>query len=126
MDSLEGVDFRAAPRTLIMALREDCRYCRDSIPFYRELTGELGNGTPRPQLVVVSTDPAASMKAYLKAGGLQVDHVVEYQLNALKIPATPMLLLIDGNGLVQRVWRGRLASGGQKEVFGALGIGRAD
>ena len=126
MDPLEGVNFGGAAQTLVMALREDCRFCRDSVPFYQELLAQEGTRKVSSQFVVVSTDPAASMAAYLKAGGLDVQHVVEYAPGALKIPATPTLLLINATGHVERVWRGRLAPNLQKEVFGALGIDRAD
>ena len=33
-----GVDFRAARRTLILAIQEDCPACAASMPFYRQLT----------------------------------------------------------------------------------------
>ena len=34
---LTGVDYKQTPRTLILALNVDCRYCSRSVPFYNSL-----------------------------------------------------------------------------------------
>jgi hypothetical protein len=108
MDAVDGVDFRGSERTLILALREDCRFCRDSMPFYQKLTTAAGAATGRAfRLTVLSTDSQAALSAYLRANGVEVDDVVSYQSGALKIPGTPLLILLDRGGVVQRVWRGR-------------------
>src|SRR5215207_1567466 len=35
---IAGVDYKQTPRTLILALNVDCRYCTRSVPFYNSLT----------------------------------------------------------------------------------------
>src|SRR5919112_1736631 len=34
---IAGVDYKQSPRTLILALSADCRYCTKSAPFYNRL-----------------------------------------------------------------------------------------
>jgi hypothetical protein len=125
IDALGGVGFQASAQTLVMALREDCRYCRASVPFYRELTEALRKRTDgATQLVVVSTDSVPAMSAYLKAHDIHVDRVAVYRPGELKIPGTPFLFLVDKAGTVKSVWRGQLATSQELEVFALLGLGR--
>jgi hypothetical protein len=106
-----------------MAIREDCSYCQDSMPFYRKLTAARGaNERAVIRLVVVSTDAAPSMSAHLRASQVQVDDVVSITPGKMKIPGTPLLLLVDGNGKVKQVWRGRLGPQQEREVLAALGM----
>lgn len=123
IDEVGGVDFQGSAQTLVMALREDCGYCRASVPFYRKLTEALRK---RPEgatrLVVMSTDSVPAMSAYLKANDIQVDHVAAYRAGDLKIPGTPFLVLVDRAGTVKRVWRGKLATSQEREVFALFGL----
>lgn len=123
MDAIDGVSFQDSPQTLLMALREDCRYCQDSVPFYQKLTAGLrkaAQGTTR--LVVLSTDTPGRMSAYLESNDVHVDKVVTYRAGTYKIPGTPSLFLIDRTGTVQRVWRGRLPKPQEEEVFAVFGL----
>lgn len=127
MDAVDGVDFRGSERTLVLALREDCRFCQDSVAFYQKLTAAVGATAERAlQVTVVSTDAQAALSTYLKANGVEVDHIVSIRPGALKIPGTPLLLVVDSQGVVQRVWRGRLAADQEREVFQELGLSRTD
>jgi|SRR5688572_22841631 len=123
VDAIAGIDFGASSQTLLMVLREDCRYCRDSLPFYKSLTAAVGKTADKnPRLVVASTDRPDKMTAYLKANGIQVDQVAAYRLGELKVPGTPFLMLVDGNGTVTRVWRGWLPPPQETEVLKVLGL----
>ena len=127
MDAVDGVDFRRSERTLVLALREDCRFCQDSVPFYQKLSAAAGAIAGRDlQFTVVSTDTQTALSMYLKANHVEVDHIVSIRPGALKIPGTPLLLMVDSDGVVQRVWRGRLAADQEKEVFQVLGLNLTD
>ena len=123
MDPVGDVDFAAAPATLLIVIREDCRFCQDSIPFYRQLSDarikQPGSGV---RLVVASTDVSESLASFLKSKEIRVDHISNVQAGDLKVPGTPALLLIDRSGKVAKVWRGRLAERQQKEVLLTLGL----
>lgn len=123
IDAVDGLDLRASPHTLLMALREDCRFCKDSVPFYQRLTAAAEGTAGRAfQLTVVSTDAQPALSEYLTANGVEVDRIVNIRPGALKIPGTPHLLLVDATGTVKRVWRGRLNATQEQEVLDALGL----
>jgi hypothetical protein len=119
--AVAGVDFRDSRETLLMVLREDCRYCRESVPFYQQLSSAKRD--PRGiRVVVVSTDSPGSMSAYLRSNAIQADRVVTVRPGILKVPGTPSLLLVDGTGKVKQMWRGKLGAAQEREVFAALGL----
>lgn len=123
IDAAVGVDFQGSAQTLVMAIREDCRYCRASVPFYRRLTEALRKRTDgATRIVVVSTDSVPAISAYLKANDIQVDRVTAYRPGDLKIPGTPFLFLVDMAGTVKSVWRGQLPPSQEREVFALLGL----
>jgi hypothetical protein len=123
MDPVEGVDFSVAQYTLVMAFRENCSFCQESVPFYQKLSAAMVGAPGRPhQLAVVSTDSVVALSAHLTANAMHVDHVINIQPGELKIPGTPLLFLVDRSGTVKRVWRGRLETSEEEEVFGALGL----
>lgn len=123
IDPVRGVDFAAARITLVMVLREDCHFCQESLPFYRQLS-EARSRTPNPDLrvVVASTDSPTALSTYLESKEVRVDQVATVEQGGLKVPGTPSLLLVDRAGKVTRIWRGRLAERQQKEVLQSLGL----
>jgi hypothetical protein len=60
--------------------------------------------------------------AYLREHGVTLDRVatVTPQIATLFRAPTPVLSLVDRHGRVQRVWRGQLDAGGERELIEAL------
>ena len=123
-EAVEGLDLSSAPRTLLMALREDCTYCKASQPFYRRLSASVAKSSSGAvRLVVVTTDDSDQMLEHLTAGQVRVDQVVTVPFGALMhIPGMPMLVLADSGGKVHKVWRGRLSPKDEAGVIEALGL----
>ena len=119
--AVAGVDFRDSRQTLLMVLREDCRYCRESVSFYQQLSS-AARDPRRIRLVVASTDSPGSMSSYLESNAIQADGVVTVGPGTLKVPGTPFLLLVDAAGKVKQIWRGKLGAAQEREVFAALGL----
>jgi len=123
IDPIGNVDFHKTPMTLVMFLREDCEFCRKSLPFYQRLTTAAQRADDQSmRLVVATTDEAQSMTAYLAAQGISVDEVATVKSGALKIPGTPSLLLVDAGGTVTKVWRGWLEPEKEQEVLSSLAL----
>jgi peroxiredoxin len=122
--SFEGVNVKDAERTLIMVGRADCRFCGESVPFYRHLSAKFRDSRPtRLQLVLVTTDPVDVTKEYVKRNELSFDRIVNVsapQRSQLKIPGTPTLYLVDRSGRIQKDWIGRLDNAGEQDVQSAL------
>ena len=72
--------------------------------------------------MVASTDTASSLSEYLSSHHVLADNVVHVEPGELRVPGTPFLFLVDQDGTVKRVWRGKLAASGERDVFAALGV----
>jgi len=49
-----GIDFRASQRTLLLVFRNNCRFCTDSMPFYRELARKIASAGSNVRFIGVT------------------------------------------------------------------------
>jgi len=116
--------FSLADRTVALVIRESCRYCTDSMPFYRELAAAQRVAPFR--LVAVTTDSHERSEAYLRAHDVAVDGIVVVPPEQLGVEGTPTLLVVSRRGRVEHVARGQLDAQGQKAVVDLLTEGAAE
>jgi hypothetical protein len=114
---LPGVDWSKNGRTLVLAISTACHFCKDSEPFYRRIRQEVGGGV---KMVAVLPQPQAEAEQYLSTAGLKVDQVKQLTLNTIGVRGTPTMLLVDGKGVVTKVWVGRLQDQDQEQVLSVL------
>lgn len=120
---IAGVDYKQAPRTLILALNVDCRYCSRSVPFYNSLAEARQKNAGQFNLVAAFINKDAGLvKSYVEEKHLSVQAVAEIDLDQLGVHMTPTLILVDNAGKVLDSWRGALQPDGEREVFDALGL----
>ncbi len=123
MSESELVEFRAGDvldldgRTLLMVLRSDCRFCQQSMPFYRRL---LERDSQDVEIVVVAPPFDAGIEGYLASEGITPDSVMFVQRDTLPVQGTPTLLLVDGDGMVTHAWIGLLDAEREADVLGVL------
>ena len=117
IDPVVGIDFAAGERTLIMVLRSDCRYCRESMPFYRRL---LARDTEATQIVVAAPPDDREMAAYLTSEQVRPDALAFAEPNLVPVSGTPTLLMTDAEGLVTHAWVGLLDADREADVFETL------
>ena len=114
---LEGVDFSVAPRSLVMVLRSDCVFCRDSMPFYRRLVAaDRGDA----QIVVAAPPYDTNISDYLASESVVPDSVVLVAADALPVRGTPTLMIADRDGVVTDAWVGQLGPEHEADVVEAL------
>ena len=125
----QGLDFTRAKHTLLMVVRQDCRFCAESMPFYRRLPRgkavKLG-ATLENQIVALMLDDLPTATHYVQSNALSIDAVVAIppsRKSDLRVKGTPTLLLVDGTGLIQRLWVGKLSPEREREVIDALAPG---
>ena len=116
--ALPGVTLTDAPKTLVMFLRSTCRYCTDSVPFYRRLIDR----TSRTPVVAVSFEPEETLRSYLAEHGLRPDRVVSASRGSLRLTATPTLLLVSASGRIEKIWRGLQRTEKEAEILLATGL----
>ena len=120
---IAGVDYKQAPRTLILALNVDCRYCTRSVPFYNSVAEARRENAGQFNLVAafINKDPEL-VKSYVEQKGLSVQAIPGVDLDNLGVHMTPTLILVDSAGKVLDSWRGELQPDGERELFAALGL----
>jgi hypothetical protein len=109
-DSLRipGMDWKGAKANLVLALSTECRYCTDSVPFYRRVVSKLAAAGVHTVALFPQTDAVAA--AYLKKHQVDVGVVRQTALPRLRIYNTPTVVLVNGEGVVSQVWQGRLSA----------------
>lgn len=99
---------------LVVAVSTTCHYCSESAPFYARLTAK------HPAMTVVLPQSVDEGREYARGIGLPVGDVRQAAMRDLKIRGTPTVLLVDGRGIVQRVWEGKLKPDAEAEVLASV------
>jgi peroxiredoxin len=119
----ELVRLNKTPYTLLAFVREDCRYCQDSLPFYRQIQEKLRQSSSRVHAIAVTTDEASRARTYLQGNGLSNFEVASFSRDdwlKFRILGTPTLVMADQSGLIKQIWVGRLTAAQQQDVLNAL------
>lgn len=120
---IAGVDYRQAPRTLVITLNVDCRYCTRSVPFYNRLAEALRENAGQAGIIAAFINKEGDrVKSYAEEKQLLVPTLAGVDLDKLGIHTTPTLVVVDSAGKVLDSWRGALQPDGEREVFEALGL----
>jgi hypothetical protein len=120
---IAGVDYKQSPRTLILALNVDCRYCTRSVAFYNSLAESRQQKTGEVNIVAAFINKDAGLvKSYAEEKKLSVQAIAGVDLDKLGVHTTPTLILVDSAGKVLDYWRGELQPDAEREVFAALGL----
>jgi hypothetical protein len=112
------VNWTQNKQTLLLVLRDGCRFCSDSAGFYRRLAGEHGIQT-HTQLVAVLPGTVDGSLKYLDRLGVPLKEIRQAGLGTLGVRGTPTLLLVNDKGEVTRSWRGQLSPRKEEEVIDA-------
>ncbi len=114
---LPGVDFTRNGKTLLIAVSSTCHFCQESQPFYRQLANTPGSTA---NLVAVLPMPQRDAEIYVHSTISPSLRVVSASLNTIDVDSTPTLLLVDGQGKVEKAWVGKLDDSGEKQVQSQL------
>lgn len=117
--ALEGYDWAASDRTLVLVLSTQCRYCTESAPFYRKLAEQRAGGG-KARLVAVLPQTVDDARSYLGGLEVKVDEVKQLRPDQLGVRGTPTLILADNSGKVVDVWVGKLPAEREADVLAKL------
>jgi len=120
LPALPGYSWDGHSQILLLALRKGCHFCEDSMPFYRELLKAEKGGRSKAHLVSVVPDGEMDATRLLHDAQLDVPMVASFQLQRLHVSSTPTLVLVDGNGSVEKVWVGEQDAAGQQAILDAI------
>ncbi|PYP91445.1 MAG: hypothetical protein DMG65_07630 [Candidatus Angelobacter sp. Gp1-AA117] len=111
----QPVDWAANGKNVVLVLSTTCHFCKESSGFYQRLTQDCRNAHTRTVAFFPQTPEEA--QNYLKSESVQVDQVIRADFKNLEIGGTPTLLLVDGSGIVKKVWLGKLDDQKEREVL---------
>jgi hypothetical protein len=121
-ERLAKVDWKKNGRTLILALSTKCHFCTESAPFFRKLAKVPGRSAT---LLAILPQPVSESERYLDEENVHVDLVKQASHSEVGIRGTPTMLLVNGGGLVIKVWVGKAEAKDQAQILGLLlGAGR--
>lgn len=116
---LPGVDYGRKQQTVLLFIKSSCRYCRESLPFF-QMIAERAGASGRSQTVAVFPEGDREAAAYLRDGGLRTDQLLYTDLRALKVHATPTIIVVDARSRIQDFWIGEVPDSTQKLILRRL------
>ena len=123
--TLSNVDWARANKTVVIAVKSDCAFCRDSIPFYERLSRVLASRSD-VQTIVLLPDGDKGIEESANDLGFNFKEVRNVSfpstLGALGVTGVPSLLIVDKNGTVSQAWQGLLTQSSELQVLKALGV----
>lgn len=111
---LPGVSFPQPRASLVLALSTSCHFCKESLPFYKDLADQA---TGRVNVVALLPQSQAEAQSYVQEAGVKATQVVSSSLDSIGVNATPTVLLLDGTGKVQGAWVGLLDEKAQRNLL---------
>lgn len=116
--SIKGVnvaDVTAGHATVVLYVRSSCKFCTESMPFYKT----LAETAERPRLVVVGYEDEATLGKYVSDHSVKPDSVLRLDRNEpeSRLRGTPTLILVNSTGRVEGAWRGRLDESQRTKVL---------
>jgi len=120
--TLPGVSFGERDYTLVLVTQKGCTYCDQSMPFYQTLGADAALAK-RTRIVLVAPDAEGVSREELLKYGVRVDQVVQLPLGQLKVTGTPTAIVVNRDGVIERVLPGMLDSARQTQLLSALGAG---
>jgi hypothetical protein len=114
--SVEGLDWNANGKTMVLALSTTCHFCSESIPFYKRMIEKAGGNA----VVAVFPQSVDEASAYLKTNGLTIATIKSATLDSIGVDGTPTVMMVDRQGNIVKSWRGKLDKNGEKDVLDAL------
>ena len=102
--TIPGSDSAQQKKSLIFFLKKDCIYCERIAPSYRDLISDARKRNI--YMIAILPNSLDEAREYVRSLGLKIDNVQTGSLASYKIPGTPAVLLVDGDGIVKSVWFG--------------------
>jgi hypothetical protein len=116
--SLAGVNWAGKPKTLILALQTQCRFCNESAPFYKRLIESAQ--AKHVRLIAVFPTSAEAGSKHLRELGLAIEEVKQSPLSSLQVGGTPTLILANDKGEIAKFWVGKLNSDQEAKLLTEL------
>jgi hypothetical protein len=119
--AIENVSYEKAESTLVLALNTQCKFCKESLPFYRKLLSTHSSN----QIAVIFPNPDREVREFVEHAKLSVHALGDQDFSKFQIDGTPTLVLVGRDGKVRDLWTGELSAASEKQVISAIQKGGA-
>lgn len=120
LSQLPGIDYSHNPQTLLIAMSVKCKFCGESVRFYKQLAEARRGLGKYTQLVALFPEDEDTVRQYLRRNQLEIGAVAGSDLKSLNISGTPTIILVDRQGKIIDFWIGKLAEGDEQQVINVL------
>ena len=117
--TLPDVNWSTSPKTLLLVLSTDCKYCTASAPFYRRLVNLAGE-TRNTRLIAIFPQAANESREYLAKQEVKIDTLQQAAPASVGAKGTPTLILVDSNGVVIQSWDGMVLPDAESEILASV------
>jgi hypothetical protein len=101
-----GVSLAPAGDTLLLAIRNGCEYCENSMPFYKKLLELRAEGKISVPIFAVLPDSPDVAEKFVSSHGLSLPIMPGVSLTSLGVLGTPTMILASATRTVEHVWVG--------------------
>ena len=115
---VSDIDWSKNEKNLLLVLQKGCKYCTESMPFYKDLVKKASE--KGVNLVAILPNSLEESNQYLNEHGVEIKNVRQGSLSSVDVRGTPTLIMVNNKGEVSNSWIGKLPSGKQKEVISQL------
>lgn len=112
---LPGVAWSRYARHIVLFISPTCHFCLSSMPFYRQLSETYAQQN-QVELLVVSNADIKELKELLTREHVSVKGIFQIQQRK-ELRGTPTLLIVNNNGIVNKVYEGMLPLTDQRQVL---------
>jgi rhodanese-related sulfurtransferase len=119
--SITGISWADSERTVVIALKKECKYCSASAAFYRRLAAQIASQT-NTRLIAVFPENESEGEAYLKQLDVPIQQLRYLSFSSLGITSVPALAVFDRNGVVTDMWVGKLSPLKESNVISKLNL----
>jgi thiol-disulfide isomerase/thioredoxin len=115
---MQDVNWKENKKTLVLYMSTNCRYCKESVPFYQKLVKETAD--KKVKFVAVLPQTTEEATEYFKSQNVEIKDIYNASLSSIGVVATPILLLVNEQGVVSDYWRGKLPAEKESDVLAKL------
>jgi hypothetical protein len=119
VSGLPEVQFSAADGTLVLYISPRCRFCAQSLAFYRRIAESKTATRRRLRIVAVGRESLADLRQFIDEGHVAVDQLLSAGDGRMP-PSTPTVVLVDTKGVIIASWVGWQSSQGEESVLRTL------
>ena len=111
------VEYPSSKKTVLLWFSSDCSSCEDNLEFWRQIYQKRNSEMLR--FFGVTTSEVDKTEEFVKKFQLEFPVLVLSDFSLLekyRVEVIPQTMLIDSNGVVQKVWPGTLSENHKKEI----------